>query len=112
MYQTQDDCSLTTGGADYNMVSGPKETFFGKPKTQVVERFKNGTSVLLTFFYNDPWNNDTTGPVDFLNEPEVHLSCLRKVPTREQQASGSTRLGGAGLTWFVLLSTLWMGFMA
>lgn len=116
MYQKQESCSVTTGGSNYNMALGPQQTFYDGPDTEAVKRFKNGTSAVLTLFYNEPWKNHTTSPVDFLNEPEVHLSCLRKVQTAEkQQFSGSTSLRtsleGLSLLWLVLCSLLWMGAM-
>ncbi|KAK5941093.1 hypothetical protein PMZ80_006370 [Knufia obscura] len=110
MYQTQDDCSVTTGGPDYNMVVAMMNSVPGEPDSEEVEMFKNGTTPLLTLFYNEPWNNASTGPVSFLEEPEVHLSCLRKVPTAEQQ-SGSVRLqaglGIQGWAWLFMGGLLW-----
>lgn len=102
------------------MVLGPQDTFDGESDTEAVKRFKNGTSALLTLFYNEPWKTATTGPVDFLSEPEVHLSCLRKVQTAEQQqtaehqqSSGSTPsragLKSLSLSWLVLCSLVWIG---
>lgn len=110
MCQTQDGCSLTTGGSSYNMVWGPDEIFSGKANSEEVEVYKNGTSALLTLFYSEPRSNVSTGSVDFLREPEVHLSCLRKMPTEEQQ-SGSIRLraslGDLGATWILVGGLLW-----
>jgi len=110
MYQTQDGCSLTTGGSSYNMAWGPDEKFLGQAGSSQVQNYKNGTSALLTLFYNEPWDNASTGPAEFLSEPEVHLSCLRKVPTEGQQ-SGSIQLqaslGTMSWTWLLLGSLLW-----
>jgi len=98
------------------MVLGPQETFDGESDTEAVKRFKNGTSAILTLFYNEPWNNATTGPVDYLSEPEVHLSCLRKVQNAEQQQASDATHVGAGLErlslpWLVFCSLFWVGVM-
>lgn len=108
--KTQEGCSITTGGSSYNMAWGPDEVFMGEPDSEKVLNYKQGTSAILTLFYNEPWNNASTGPADFLSEPEVHLSCLRKMPT-EKQLSGSVRLqanlGAMGWTWLLLSGLLW-----
>lgn len=115
MYQTQDGCSLTSGGPTYNMVWTADEAFQGESDDPDVMLYKNGTSALLTMFYNESWNNASTGPIAFLDEPEVHLSCLRKMPTVEQQ-SGSIRLQAGlavhGWMWMLLGGLLWTVVMS
>lgn len=65
-------------------------------------------------FYNEPWNNASTGPVPFLDNPEVHLSCLTIVPSAKQ-TSGSVRLAGSignlGLMWLSFTSLLWLSLV-
>lgn len=48
--------------------------------------YKTGTTPLMTFFYNEPWNNASTGPAPFLTEPEVHMSCLRTIPEAGEES--------------------------
>ena len=111
----QDDCSITTGGANYNLVSGLVEDsiqYFAdsqEPSKECTALYKTGTTPIMTFFYNEPWNNASTGPAPFLSEPEVHMSCLRTVPTADQE-SGSSRLGSSLLGLFtavLVVSILW-----
>ena len=102
IYQTQQDCSVTTGGSEYNLVEvGSEDTSniwdnigthkFEKPSKDWIELYKDGTTPIMTFFYNEPWNNASTGPVSFLTEPEIHLTCLRPVKSKVTE-SGSTKL--------------------
>ena len=98
-YQTQQGCSVTTGGPDYHIVSGLQEnslTYFRylegeKASKEWTELYKSGTTPVMTLFYNEPWNNVGTGPAPFLNEPEVHMSCLRTIQPAGEE-SGSVRL--------------------
>ena len=79
----------------------------GKPNSDEIKLFKNGTTPVLTFFYNQPWNNATTSRAPFLSEPEVHLSCLRTVPSAKQE-SGAGRLQSrlAGLSMGMLFTCM------
>ena len=117
--QSSPNCTLTTGGPTYNIATGPpSEQCEGAANSPEVKQYKNGTTPLFTLFYNEPWNNATTGPAAFLKEPEVHLSCLRKVQTPEEQKlaeSGTIRphadMRNVGLASFlvflVLLGNAW-----
>ena len=77
------------------MVVGPYETidvYYGdKPTKEQRALFENGTTPIFTFFYNEPWKNTTPGPAGFLAEPEVHMTCVRTVPSAKGRGSGSTR---------------------
>lgn len=109
---------MTPGGPSYRLFSAKGEdtrlTFpyndGRKPSKDYIKRFKTGATPILTMFYNEPWNNASTGPVPFLNEPEVHLSCVRTVPL-ENQKSGSTKIhstpSGANLVSIFLGGLLW-----
>lgn len=108
-YQDQDECSMTTGGPEYHIVNGAEEKSFNNfngadLNGEIIQRFRNGTTPLFTFFYNEPWDTRTTGPARFLAEPEVHLHCLRTLPsTSEEYASESA--GGqirSGYLWMLL----------
>jgi hypothetical protein len=116
MYQSQDDCSLTTGGSSYTVVSASSEDTLNlfnseKPSKEYLELFKTGVTPVLTYFYNEHWNPASTGPAPFLSEPEVHLSCLRAM-SEEEQKSGSikveTTLSGLSLVPIFLGSLLWL----
>lgn len=120
MYQTQQGCSITTGGPDYNLVGILEEDtrqYFraiegAKPTKEWTALYNNGTTPVMTFFYNEPWKNDTTGPAAFLSEPEVHMSCLRTVPNADEQ-SGTAQLksaleGRRGLILVLLCSAIWV----
>jgi hypothetical protein len=109
---------VTPGGPSYHLFSAGEEdtrlTFpyydGRKPSKDYFKLFKTGATPILTMFYNEPWNNASTGPVPFLNEPEVHLSCVRTV-SLEDQKSGSTRIhstpSGASLVSIFLCGLLW-----
>ena len=114
MYQKQDGCSVTTGGPDYNIVAGADEYLVGKRDSDEIKLFKNGTTPVLTFFYNEPWNNATTGPAPFLGQPEVHLTCLRTLPSAKQE-SGARKLqdvlGSSTMATLMMCSLLWMSLV-
>jgi hypothetical protein len=100
LYSKQQDCSITTGGLDYNLFYNIGDYVVGKHSSDLSKLYKNGTTPVFTFFYNEPWNYYSTGPVPFLTEPEVHMSCLRTVPSAEQN-SGSTRIQHSMGRWDV-----------
>lgn len=110
--QKQEGCVLTTGGPDYIVHGGPIDAEFGKADSKEAELFKSGTTPLFTMFYNEPWNNNTTGPVPFLDTPEVHLSCLTRVVTESDRTSGAPSMhifkGSLSLVWLSLSTLLWM----
>jgi hypothetical protein len=101
----QNGCSITPGGEDYNLyATGSEDTLILfdynaglKPSKDYIRAFKTGVTPVLTLFYNEPWNNASTGPVSFLEEPEVHLSCLR-IP-EEAETSGAVRWGSGSAVW-------------
>ena len=96
-YEAQQNCSLSPEGSDYLLVGGMQEIsdfiVDGKGPKDQVKLFKNGTTPMFTLFYNEPWNNKSTGPVPFLVEPEVHMSCLMTVPSEGQKTSAAAQLG-------------------
>jgi hypothetical protein len=67
------------------------ENDFEYQRSENEELFKTGTTPIFTLFYNEPWNNASTGPVAALADPEVHLSCLTAVTSVEQE-SGVSRI--------------------
>jgi hypothetical protein len=81
IYIRQDACSLTTGGSAYDIISGREEYAMNywdnigtqkdeKASKEWVERYKSGTTPILTFFLNEPGSNGSTGPALSLPEPE------------------------------------------
>lgn len=99
-YQEQEGCSISPGGAEYNMARVAYEhTAPLFPEDQLnsdqLELFKTDVTSLVTIFYNEPWNPDSTGPLEALiNAPEIHLTCLKAIPEPGQQSgAGSVRVG-------------------
>ena len=99
-YQQQEGCSISPGGVGYNMVRAAYEHTAGLfPEDDLnsdqLELFKTEVTSLVTIFYNEPWNPDSTGPLEALiDEPEIHLTCAKAIPEPGQQSGAvSVRLG-------------------
>ena len=109
---------MTTGGSDYHVVNAAEENSYwyydgADLDGEDIQHFKNGTTPIFTFFYNEPWNVDSNGPAPFLAEPELHLHCLRTLPsTSEEYESSSPRIQARALyLWplaLFLCSLIWI----
>jgi hypothetical protein len=90
-HRSQDGCSVTTGGPEYSTVFGGDTNVPGSSDSEENQLFKNGTTPIISMFYNEPWNDATTGPFPGLSptEPEVHVHCLRSLPSEEQVVASS-----------------------
>lgn len=97
------------------MVLGSDDSSFyhfenAKPNSDEIKLYKTGTTPVFTFFYNEPWNNASAGPAPFLNEPEVHMNCLRIMPSAQKESSAvrmHTSLGVFTLMGLFLCSVFW-----
>ena len=91
IYETQDDCSITTGGSQYSMLLQSNQCLgcgTEEPDNEEIALFENGTTPMFALFYNELGNASSSDFVPFLDEPQVHLSCLRTVPSAKEK-SGS-----------------------
>lgn len=111
-YQAQDDCTITSGGPKYQLVAGLVEDTVQymndlagkKASKEWTALYRTGTTPVMTFFYNEPWNNASNGPAPFLGEPEVHMSCLKTVRKADRESgSGSMRASLLGLSTVMLV---------
>lgn len=104
---------MTTQGSAYQIWNAENEISYTDFEgialdTEVIARFRTGTTPVFTIFYNEPWDLRTTGPAEVLTEPEVHLSCLRTRPVvSEEYSSGSWRdQGGLRVLFSVMVMVM------
>ncbi len=58
----------------------------------------DGTTPVITMFFNEKGVTNTG-----LAEPEVHLSCLRTLPSRAEETSGGVRTRSVSITWMAMM---------
>ena len=94
----ENGCDITSQGSSYNTVL--TNTVFQEldPSSEDAALWRNGTTPLITMLYRRA--GDAT---DALLEPEVHLSCLRTVPSREASSSNA-RARLAGFSWLAFFA--------
>ena len=99
----QDVCRITTG-EDYNLGLVDVVSIEGKVDDMDVQLWSSGTTPVMTLFFNGP--GDDEDPALF--EPEVHLTCLKTVPSQNQVASSEAfrQWSGTVLSTTGLLSSL------
>ena len=96
--EAQGQCDITSQGPSYNIAN---TAFFQKelhPKSLDAELWRNGTTPVITMFFNDRGTNN-----EALVEPEVHLTCLRTVPS-EKQASENVARRLARASWLAIVA--------
>lgn len=98
MSEAQGDCDVTSQGSSYNTVMTNLISEELDPDSQEAGLWRNGTTPLITMLYKVP--ADVSGD---LVEPEVHLTCLRTVPS-EKQASKNAGTKLAGASWLAILA--------
>jgi hypothetical protein len=99
---SQGSCDITSQGPSYNVALTNSVSKDLQPDSEDAAVWRNGTTPLITMFFNK--EGDTHAG---LVEPEVHLSCLRTVPSEKQTSSG-TRSAATGLVWMTVSV---MGFL-
>ena len=63
----------------------------------------DGTTPVITMFFNEKGVTNTG-----LAESEVHLNCLRTLPSQEEETSGSVSMRSVSITW---MATMVMGVL-
>ncbi|OQU93655.1 hypothetical protein CLAIMM_00137 [Cladophialophora immunda] len=90
----QTNCTLTTGGSGYNVGLVTTESYHQQDFAEVyTSGFIFGVTPILTLFYptpSQPGNSSTA-----LQEPEVHLTCVKIVEAGASDAHGPTLLNAA-----------------
>lgn len=82
-------CNVTDSSAVNTLYAEAKYVSL-PPGSEESKAFQNGTTPILTMFFNRP-NQAQSAP--FLPEPEIHLSCLKTIPTEEQQKTVNSGVG-------------------
>ncbi len=96
--QSQGECDITSQGSSYNIAMTNLAAEELDPDSEEAELWRNGTTPLITLLFNRAGD---TNPG--LVEPEVHLKCLRTVPSAKQASENVGRK---------LASTPWLAAMA
>lgn len=112
---SQANCTLTSGGPSYNLHEIDLAFIEAKPNDPEARAWRNGTTPLMTIFFND---NGTRA--EFLPEPEIHLSCLNTVPSLRQDntatSNASPRFSSARvarvLAWALAIAITQMGLFS
>lgn len=74
-------CNVTAGSTDNTLIAESK--YVSLPTgSEEARAFQNGTNPVLTMFFDRPNQAENAS---FLSEPEVHLSCLKTIPTEQEQ---------------------------
>lgn len=102
--KAQDDCRTTTDST-YNHFLADGSYVSAIAGSGEAKAFQNGTTPVLTMFFNLPGQASNAS---YLSEPEIHLSCLKTIPTEQQQAkiNNGVRLMPVGALPFVVLGFL------
>ena len=87
----QTNCTITTGGSGYNVGLVETESYQHDYTESLTSAFIFGVTPILTVFY--PTNPGESSTV--LQQPELHLSCLKIVEPGATDANGPTLLNAA-----------------
>ncbi len=98
MSEAQGNCDITGQGSSYNTVETNFIPLELDPDSDEAELWRNGTTPLITMLYKI-----APDASNVLLEPEVHLTCLRTVPSKEQGSENAGRKL-ASASWKSLLA--------
>lgn len=116
MKSNESSCSLTNDtiyGATYNTLLTESKYISLPHDSAEAKAFQNGTTPVLTMFFNRP--NQAQNSL-FLPEPEIHLSCLKTIPTEKEQQTinndGGTNVAPlpSVLALMAIVTGLFIGF--
>lgn len=100
MGPSERSCNVTTNSNDNTLLT--ESRYVSLPSgSEEGKAFQNGTTPVLTMFFNRP---NQAQDLPFLLEPEIHLSCLKTIPTEEQQKVVNNGVGHTTLSFASLVS--------